>query len=135
LDLATGDASAFFYVENATNTANTIFYICGDQIGMDASDFLTTQVSMDVYAFDTYFTDNLTDSVLGMSVSPLGERYLALTEDVPALSKTTFTTLDFGEFEGSDNDLGLLFITNGDRGTGARGGATADTEAVLVFPQ
>jgi subtilisin family serine protease len=135
LDLATGDASAFFYVENATNTANTIFYICGDQIGMDASDFLTTQVSMDVYAFDAYFTGNLTDSVLGMSVSPLGERYLALTEDVPALSKTTFTTLDFGEFEGSDNDLGLLFITNGDRGTGARGGATADTEAVLVFPQ
>ena len=39
------------------------------------------------------------------------------------------TTL--GLFPGNSPELGLMLITNGDRGTGNRGGATQPTEALL----
>jgi minor extracellular serine protease Vpr len=40
---------------------------------------------------------------------------------------------DFGAFPGNSPELGLMLITNGDRGAGARGGATQDTEALLFY--
>ena len=39
---------------------------------------------------------------------------------------------DFGLFPGNTPELGVLLLTNGDRGAGASGGATEPTEA-LVF--
>ncbi len=132
-NLSTGRASAFFYVTNATNTANTVFAICGDQIGLDASDFFTTPVGVDVYAFENQFYGNLTDAIEGMAAYPLGERYWAATEDVLGKTKTSFTTYDFGDE--LNQDLGLLFFTNSPRGAGNQGGATASSEAVIVMPQ
>jgi hypothetical protein len=38
---------------------------------------------------------------------------------------------DFGPFPGNSPELGILLFTNGDRGAGARGGATQETEALL----
>jgi hypothetical protein len=38
---------------------------------------------------------------------------------------------DFGTFPGNSPELGILLFTNGDRGTGAHGGATQETEALL----
>jgi minor extracellular serine protease Vpr len=132
-DLTTGLASAWFYVTNATNTANTVLTICGDQIGLDASDFFTTPVGINVYAFDAYFTGSLTDAIEGLAAYPLGERYWAVTSDVPGKTKAIFPTYDFGE--GLNEDMGLLFFTNSPRGTGNQGGATPGTEAVIVYPQ
>jgi minor extracellular serine protease Vpr len=40
---------------------------------------------------------------------------------------------DFGAFPGNSPELGLMLITNGDRGAGNRGGATKDTEALLFL--
>jgi len=40
---------------------------------------------------------------------------------------------DFGLFPGNSPELGLLLFTNGDRGAGARGGATQPTEALLFM--
>jgi len=40
---------------------------------------------------------------------------------------------DFGPFPGSSTEMGLLLVTNGDRGAGNRGGATQDTEALLFL--
>ncbi len=39
VDLATGDASAFFYTDHGTNSGNTALYFCGEQIGMNAANF------------------------------------------------------------------------------------------------
>ena len=41
--------------------------------------------------------------------------------------------VNFGPFPGNSPELGVMLITNGDRGSGARGGATQDTEALLFM--
>ena len=43
------------------------------------------------------------------------------------------TVVDFGPFPGNSPELGVMLVTNGDRGDGARGGATQDTEALLFM--
>jgi hypothetical protein len=40
---------------------------------------------------------------------------------------------DFGLFPGNTPELGVMMFTNGDRGAGARGGATEKTEALLYM--
>ena len=42
---------------------------------------------------------------------------------------------DFGPFPGNTPELGVMLFTNGDRGAGARGGATQSTEAILYRPR
>ena len=39
-------------------------------------------------------------------------------------TKDTMTVIDFGPFPGNTPELGVMLVTNGDRGAGARGGAT-----------
>jgi hypothetical protein len=130
VNLTTGAASAFFYAEHATNTGNTALLICGEQIGMNAADLLTTSVDMDVVTQDFYF-GGPGDSVEGLTVTPLGERYYAETADIAGLTKGSMKVLDFGAWPGNSAELGILLFTNGDRGAGNRGGATKATEAQL----
>ena len=134
LNLATGSASAFFFAEHAMNTGNTVLTICGEQIGMNAANLLATQVNMDVIAQDFYFGGPL-DMVAGLTVTPLGERFYAVANDVPGFTYDAagLSVYDFGEFPGNSSELGLLLFTNGDRGAGARGGATQASEALLFM--
>jgi hypothetical protein len=120
LNLATGSATAFFFAEHATNTGNTVLLICGEQIGLTGTDMLSTNVDAFVVAQDFYYGggDDLVD---GLTITPLG-----------ASGVGTTTVVDFGAFPGNTDELGLMLITNGDRGTGARGGATEATEALLI---
>ena len=132
LDLATGNASAFFFTEHAMNTGNTALYICGEQVGLTGTDMLATSVNMNVVTLDFYY-GGPGDFIGGLTVTPLGEQFFALTSDVPGYSYDPFGLLvyDFGPFPGNSPELGLMLFTNGDRGTGARGGATEETEALL----
>jgi subtilisin family serine protease len=132
LNLATGAASAFFYAEHSTNTGNTVLLICGEQIGMNAANLLATQVNMAVVAQDFYF-GGPGDVVTGLTVTPLGERFYGVPSDVPGNTSNPsgLAVYDFGPFPGNSPELGLMLITNGDRGTGNRGGATQPTEALL----
>jgi len=66
-----------------------------------------------------------------LTVTPLGERYFGLPEDIAGKSEGMLTVYDFGLFPGNSPELGVMLVTNGDRGSGARGGATQDTEAIL----
>jgi minor extracellular serine protease Vpr len=134
LNLATGSASAFFYAEHATNTGNTALYICGEQVGMNAADLLATQVDMDVVAQDFYF-GGPGDIVEGLTVTPLGERFYGVANDLPgkAYDAAGLAVYDFGLFPGNSPELGLLLFSNGDRGAGNRGGATQATEALLFL--
>jgi minor extracellular serine protease Vpr len=133
VDLETGAASAFFFAEHATNTGNTVMIICGEQIGMNAADLLTTRVNADVIAQDFYY-GGPGDLVEGLTITPLGERFYGEASDVTGDSydPTGLAVYDFGAFPGNTPELGLLLFTNGDRGAGNRGGATQETEA-LVF--
>ena len=131
VDLGTGSAGAFFFAEHATNTGNTVMLICGEQIGLTGTDMLATNVDMDVVAQDFYY-GGPGDIIEGLTITPLGERYFGIPSDIPASGVGTTTVVDFGLFPGNTDELGLMLITNGDRGTGARGGATQATEALLI---
>ncbi len=92
---------------------------------------LATNVDAFVVAQDFYY-GGPGDFVGGLTITPLGERYFGLPSDIPASLDGTTTVLDFGPFPGNTDELGVMLITNGDRGTGARGGATQATEALLI---
>ena len=132
LDLATGSATAFFFAEHATNTSNTVLLVCGEQVGLTGTDLLATNVDMDVVAQDFYY-GGPGDSIENLTVTPLGERFFAMPSDVPGNTSDPFglAVYDFGPFPGNTPELGILMFTNGDRGAGARGGATQETEALL----
>ena len=66
-----------------------------------------------------------------VTVTPLGERFYGVPADVAGNGNGSLSVYDFGLFPGNSPELGLMLITNGDRGTGNRGGATKDTEALL----
>ena len=130
LNLSTGSLSAFFFAEHSTNTGNTALYICGGQVGLDTSDLLSTNVDMFVVAQDFYY-GGPGDLIDGLTVTPLGEQYVGLPDDIPGKSEGTMTVWDFGPFPGNTPELGVLMFGNGDRGGGARGGSTQATEALL----
>jgi hypothetical protein len=131
LNLATGQATAFFFAEHSTNTANTVLYICAEQVGLSGTDMLATNVDVEAGTFDYYYGASV-DVVDGITITPLGEQYVALASDVEAKDSGLFEVLDFGPFPGNSPELGVLMLTNGDRGSGASGGATVDTEALIV---
>jgi hypothetical protein len=131
-NLSTGDAEAFFYAEHSMNTGNTILYICAEQVGLTGTDMLNTHVNMTVYAQDWYY-GGPGDLVEGLTVTPLGEQHYGEPADVAGSTydPAGLALYDFGPFPGNTPELGLMLVTNGDRGSGARGGATQDTEALL----
>jgi subtilisin family serine protease len=131
LDVANGTLGAFFFAEHSMNTGNTVLLICGEQIGLTGTDMLATNVDMSVFAQDFYY-GGPGDSILGLTVTPLGEQYVAVPEDIPGKAEGAMTVFDFGPFPGNTPELGVMLNTNGDRGAGARGGATQDTEALLI---
>jgi subtilisin family serine protease len=134
LNLTTGTASAFFFAEHAMNTGNTVLTICGEQIGMNAANMGVTQVNMEVIAQDFYF-GGPGDMVTGLTVTPLGERFYGVANDIPGKTYDAAGLMiyDFGAFAGNSPELGLMLFTNGDRGAGNRGGATLLTEILLFL--
>lgn len=132
VNLATNRASAFFFAEHSMNTGNTALYICAEQVGLTAADMLSRNVNMVVVAEDFYY-GGPGDMVTGLTVTPLGERYVGFPADIPGKSTGTMTVFDFGAFPGNTPELGVMLFTNGDRGAGNRGGATPATEALLFL--
>ncbi len=131
-NVGAGTLGAFFFAEHSTNTGNTALIVCGEQIGMNANNFFQN-VDMDVYADDFYY-GGPGDAVLGLTVAPLGEQYFGIPDDIAGKSEGSMTVLDFGPLPGNSPELGIYLIGNGDRGAGARGGATKSTEALLFTP-
>jgi len=141
LDLNDEDAEpqAFFFADSGTNDSNKIMAICGEQIGMDANDFFDP-MDMAIGAFDNYFTGNLTDTLEGMTVAPLGERYFAdfgddafVSADIPGFDTADMFVADFGPDGTNPSEIGLLLVTNASRGDGTRGGSPASHESVKLL--
>jgi subtilisin family serine protease len=129
-DRSTNSCSGFFFAEHSTNTGNTVLWICGEQVGLTGTDMLNTNVDIAVEAQDWYY-GGPGDVITGLTVTPLGEQYFGIPEDVAGKSKGQMQVIDFGPFPGNTPELGVMLITNGDRGTGNRGGATEHSEALL----
>jgi len=129
-NLVSGAASAFFFTEHSTNTGNTVLYICGEQVGLNASNFFQN-VDVAVVAQDWYY-GGPGDFVDGLTIAPLGEQYYGMPGgDIAGKSYGTLQVTDFGPLPGNSPELGVMMIGNGDRGFGASGGSTQDTEALL----
>lgn len=132
-NLSSNTTSAFFFAEHATNTGNTVMIICGEQVGLSGSDMLETNVGATVISQDIYF-GGPGDVVSGLTITPLGERYFGIAEgDIAAKSTGSLNVIDFGVLPGNSPELGVMMLTNGDRGAGNRGGATQQTEAMLFM--
>ncbi|MGH9197045.1 MAG: S8 family serine peptidase, partial [Acidimicrobiia bacterium] len=117
-DLATGLASAFFFTDHDTNSANTVLTVCASQIGGDEA-LLGNPIGVTALAVDIYFQGAVTDAVEGITWVPGLEQYLALLNGgllytsfipgtVPAAGSATLSLLDFGSAGGTD--LGLLVL-------------------------
>ncbi len=137
-DLNQGGGSFFFFTEHSTNTANTVLLICDSQLAKfdeDLGAFVTPQLfdPMDasVFLIDVYF-GGPGDSIPGpITFAPLGERYFPIfLPDIEGGAGDVMQILDFGPVGTNPDELGVLMITNGDRGSSSRGGATAETEAI-----
>jgi subtilisin family serine protease len=128
-----GAASGFFFTEHATVSGNVALYICGAQVGMTADDLSATNVDAQAYAFDIYF-GGPGDATDVFTVTPLGEQYYAVPEDIPGNDSGSVAIYDFGPLPGNTPEEGVLLFTNGDRGAGAHGGATEATEAIHLVP-
>jgi hypothetical protein len=130
-NLTTGVANAFFFAEHSTNTGNIVLRVCGEQVGLTSADILNRNVDIVAGAFDFFFGgpgDVLPDV---LTIAPFGEQFVGVADDMPGNTSGTLTAFDFGAFPGNTPELGLMVITNGDRGSTSRGGATKETEALL----
>ena len=132
------EATALFFADNGTSDPNTVLTICGEQIGMDASDF-GHQMAMSVQAFDSFFSGERTDQIDGMTVAPLGERYFGVfgadtagSDDIGPFSSRILNVVDFGPDGTNPDEKGLLLLTNATRGD-FRGGAPVGKEAIQLF--
>ncbi len=81
-NLTTGAASVFFYIDADLNSGNAILTAPLAALGLTPSSTFT----FSVYAFDNYFTGNLTDSIENMTFTGDTPRFAASTigDTVPA---------------------------------------------------
>ena len=133
-NLSTGSATAFFFTDHDTNSANTVLTVCASQIGGDAA-LLGNPIGVTALAVDIYFQGMVTDAIEGITWVPGLERYLSLLDgallytafipgNVPAGGSANLSLLDFGDAGGTD--LGLLLLY--------RRGAPDDGEAATIVP-
>jgi len=133
VSLATGSARAFFFTEHATNTANQVLYVCDTQIGSPAPGAPVPGLA---YVADVYFGGF---NPVEVTWVPYGERFFAF--DLPDLGPGQAGAMQVVDFKAlgvppqflNPGELGLMVFTNGDRGEGARGGADADSEALIFL--
>ncbi len=122
-NLATGGASAFFFVGHETNSANYRLTLCAEQIGLTTADFYRP-IGLTVHGYDTQF-QQITDTAGGMIISPFGEQVVGIfastrgEHDLPIgvdaqLKRNQREHLYMVNFGHSVNnsELGLLITTN-----------------------
>jgi len=66
VNLSTGVATAFFFTDADLNSGNVIMTVPMSAMGLAVG----TTVGIDVFAFDNYFSGNLTDEITGMLFTP-----------------------------------------------------------------
>ena len=128
VDWSTGLAGAFFFTDHDTSSGNTVLPLCGEQIGMNATNFFDP---MDVTAQTTDFLFGGSGDILsGITIAPLGEQYLGAFEsggigfaEIPSHGIDRLHVLDFGPLT-NNTETGLLLLY--------RNGAPANNEADVV---
>ena len=129
-NVATGGVSSHFYTDHQMKSGNTVMFICGEQIGMNAANFFDP-MDISVLAVDNYFTGLVTDAIDGITIAPLGEQYLALFEQggigatflAPAQGDR-LRFVDYGETT-NNSEAGLMLLY--------RNGAPQGVEVAVLY--
>ncbi len=108
-NLNTGANGIYFYSDADLNSSNMIMTAPMSVLGITPD----TQFNLSVYAFDNYFTGNLTDSIVGLTYTAGAPRYY--TDDIaPVVPMGGFTTLNVFALPGGDtaspSQTGLLLM-------------------------
>jgi subtilisin family serine protease len=128
VNLESGDAEAFFFTDHNTNSGNFVLLACAEQFGLTGADMGNVSFGVTAAAEDFYFTGNVTDTITGMNVVPLGERFFTIFDETeggfielpPMSGKVPFTVDDYGD-QLNETEIGLLWLYGP--------GAPADNEA------
>jgi hypothetical protein len=141
IDLATGDATAFFFTGHSTNSGNTTLTICGEQIGL-TEESVGKPIGVDVFAVDWYNSGLTSDEALGLTVVPGADRYTTTFSGSPFGFGTvidpgaaqTVTATDNGPAESSESGILLLNDWSQFEAGGAPQAAEATTLGVTAAP-
>jgi minor extracellular serine protease Vpr len=136
VDLATGAATAGFFVQHPTNSATTVLNACLDQFGLGVEAVANRQlVNVSVFADDFYF-GGPGDAITGMTIVPFGEQYVAVPDgDILSGNNGNVLVFDFGAVPGTTPEQGVMLQADGDRcSLGSCGAATQASEAMMITP-
>jgi subtilisin family serine protease len=134
INLATGESVASFFVEHATNSSNLVLRACGSDLGLTLAS-VGQPMRATYYAYNWYF-GGVVESALGpFKVTPGGEQYKAVVPGdlLAPKQKADLTFVQRGLLPSTDADAGLILINNSDFGPTSRGGATRETEGLLLL--
>ena len=112
LNIATGVAEAFFFTDHRTNSGNTVFYVCAEQLGLTMAD-AGKAVDVAGYAVDFYTSGTVRDMVEFEAVFG-GERYFGSVggdygvADLPGGTTEPFSVFDYGPAGASPDEQGVL---------------------------
>jgi minor extracellular serine protease Vpr len=127
-NLKTGGTSAFFYADADLDSGNMIFTVPLAAVGLTAD----TQFSFDVFAYDNYFTGNVSDSIEGMVFTPSKPKFVTSdppADGIPARSGALIAVDDFASGDtASPSQSGLLLMYRDAR-------IESETIAVKVKPK
>jgi subtilisin family serine protease len=112
LNLATGDQEGWFTTDHRTNSGNTVFYVCAEQLGLTMAD-AGKAVDVAGFAVDFYTSGTVRDVVEFEAVFG-GERYFGSVggeysvASLPGGATEPFSVFDFGPAGASPDEQGVL---------------------------
>jgi subtilisin family serine protease len=118
INLNTGASGVFFFTGADLNSANAVLTVPMSFLGITPA----SKITFSVYAFDNYFTGNLTDYVENMTYTPGTPRYTATDVVVPAGGSSPLSVQPVaGGATASPSQSGLLlFYSDGRRNNEAQ---------------
>ncbi len=124
VNLATGASGVFFFTGADLNSANAVLTVPMSFLGITPS----SKITFSIYAFDNYFTGNLTDYVENMTYTPGTPRYTAADVTVPAggSSPLSVQSVAGGDTASPSQSGLLLFYSDGRRKN--------EAQTILVTP-
>jgi len=128
-----GEQFRVFFAEHAMNTANTVLYICAEQIGLSSANLSLTNVGITSIHARNFIFGGPGDRVDDLVVTPGDEQYTAVPVDLGPYESGMMQVGDYGSFDGNTREYGLMVMTNSDRGPGMRGFATRASELSLLL--
>lgn len=131
LNLATGAANADFFVGHPTNASNTSMLVCAERLGLKPGDILNREITVSAFAQPFYYGGPGGEAG-PWKMRPFGEKYVVLGDDTPGNSVGELTVLRFDDPISNPEDAGVLLFTNSGRSSTNNGGATADTEVLVI---